>query len=78
MSVGDLSISGGADAWRKKAKSLDLMADTTAIPYAGGITLSDKLVDETDTDRVAPAFTRDQDNIPGGPESGDLEGSPST
>lgn len=67
MSVGDLSISGLADSWGTKAKRLDVLADMGATPYAGGITLSDKNTDQSDSDLVQPVFTRTQDDIPGGP-----------
>ena len=40
---------------------------TGAVPYAGGLTESDKLTAEQDTDRVAPFFTRDMLALPGGP-----------
>ena len=69
MSVGDLSISGLADSWGKKAKRLDVLADMGAAPYAGGITVSDKETDQTDSDIVQPFFTRTQDDIPGGPSA---------
>ena len=69
MSVGDLSISGLADSWGKKAKRLDVLADMGAVPYAGGITVSDKETDQSDSDIVQPDFARGQDDIPGGPQA---------
>ncbi len=40
-----------------------------AQPYAGGISISDKILNELDTDRVQPAFTIDMDDnyLPVGP-----------
>ena len=67
MSVGDLSISGGSETWTKKAMSYDRRADYSATPFAGGISIDSKQTYESDTDRVEPAFTRTQDDIPGGP-----------
>jgi hypothetical protein len=32
--------------------------DSSGVPYAGGISLADKLSRESDTDRTKPAFTR--------------------
>lgn len=63
--VGDLSIkwSQRSKAWADLAKGLQAGAPVGALggliaPYAGGISRSDKQLDETNTDRVKPAFTR--------------------
>jgi len=61
-SVGDLSISYSqiAKNYRDLVGQLQTQAITlggTAPPYAGGISVSDKQIDEGDSDRVAPAFT---------------------
>ena len=53
----------------KLAESLEKQAGRQfAIPYAGGISKAGKLTRESDTDRVAPAFTRELHNYPGGDE----------
>ena len=64
--VGDLSIKR-ADAayYRDLAKQLQRMSALQSAPYAGGISQSDKASVESDTDRVKPAFTRDQFANPG-------------
>jgi len=58
-SVGDLSIaySRRAAEYRETAKRLERLSVVTAIPYAGGISRSDKDALEEDTDRVEPAFS---------------------
>ncbi len=63
-SVGDLSISFSQrqEAYTKMFNRLERLAavhGTGAPVYAGGISESDKEIDETDTDRVQPAFTVD-------------------
>jgi len=64
QSIGDLSISYSQrqKAYTDLAVKLRMQATTKgglglATPYAGGIRRSDKEIDETDTDRVKPAFT---------------------
>lgn len=44
-------------------------AELGAIPYAGGISITDKEAREALTDRVEPAFTRDMHRMPGDDES---------
>lgn len=63
--VGDLRIEHTDTAKRyfTLADSLTAQAGTVgglAAPYFGGRTYSDKEIDETDTDRVVPAFRVDQ------------------
>ncbi len=59
-SVGDLSISYGERVTNYKSLLGQLRMRSSiqsAAPYCGGISVSDKLTDEADTDRVAPAFS---------------------
>lgn len=60
--VGKLSISMSQAAERYLSLADRLRSDVTMDsgsggPYAGGISRSDKEADETDTDRVSPAFS---------------------
>lgn len=69
-SVGDTSIQMGelATNYRNLIKDLEkeLMASgSTGRPFAGGISQADKRAREDDTDRVAPAFSRDGVGSPG-------------
>lgn len=60
--VGALSISASQRFDHFTSLSSRLRATTTALlsaPYAGGISVADKDVAESDTDRVAPSFSRD-------------------
>lgn len=57
-SVGDLSISGFGKSWKDLAAEYRRHADSHVVSYAGGLSISDKQMAETDTDRVRPAFTR--------------------
>jgi hypothetical protein len=67
--VGELSIkySGVATAWGKLADELDTKGKTKGSPqlFAGGISASNKLTQEQDSDRVDPAFYRDIFDFPG-------------
>lgn len=59
--IGDyrVSLSQVAERYRLLAKELESEAGlVSAIPYAGGISASDKKRQEEDTDRVEPAFRR--------------------
>jgi hypothetical protein len=61
MSVGDLSIDYGSIAtfYNNLVASLRReLATTSARPYAGGQSISDKESKEDDDDRVSPAFKR--------------------
>jgi hypothetical protein len=44
---------------KSRAESLRARASSSAIPYAGGISLADKGIVEADTDTTPPAFGRD-------------------
>lgn len=48
-------------------------AMVAAVPFAGGISLSDKQAREDDSDRTKPAFTRDLHENPGLPSFDDSE-----
>lgn len=56
--VGKLSISmaQASQGYFGLAKRLRSEISLSGAPYAGGISVSDKAVDTSDTDRVAPAF----------------------
>lgn len=58
--VGSLSIqwSQRFDHYTALAAKLRRNSSVIALPYAGGVSISDKTTRETDTDRVAPAFYR--------------------
>lgn len=59
-SIGDLSISYGEIVSNYRSLLGDLRRKATialCTPYAGGISVSDKEIDEGDSDRVKPAFT---------------------
>lgn len=67
-SVGDLSLSYSQrkDAYEAMAARLTKQASSrSAVPYAGGISVSDKEIDKTDADAVQPAFVRGQFDFPG-------------
>lgn len=57
MTVGDLSIRRVVSEYRNLAKQLRSRGSRGAVPFAGGLTLSDKDTEKTDTDRVPPAFS---------------------
>ncbi len=67
--VGDLKISyGNADIneiLTAKAKQLRMLGVRKVLPYAGGISDSDKKAAEADTDRVKPHFRIGQFDHPG-------------
>lgn len=70
--IGDYSISASqrASAFFNLAKQLELSQKKNLVskvrPYAGGISVTDKQVDEQNTDRTVPAFSRNDMNFPGG------------
>lgn len=70
-SVGDLSISWSqiAKGYQALIASLSLQAALSgaAAPYAGGISISDKQIDEANTDRVEPAFKKGLHDFHGEP-----------
>lgn len=61
---GTVMVDYGARSAQYMALAAQL-AQRLAMPFAGGISESDKLAREQDTDRVQPTFTRDQDQYPG-------------
>jgi hypothetical protein len=69
--VGDLKIDYGAggsgvnEQLTAKAKQLRMDGVRSVKPYAGGISQSDKDDTESDSDRVAPAFSIGQHDHPG-------------
>lgn len=67
--VGKLKIdlSDIAKAWGTLADQLDVKGKTKGSPqlFAGGLSKSGKLTQEQDSDRVEPAFVRDQFRFPG-------------
>src|SRR5438132_890234 len=58
--VGDLSYTkGDANYYKQLATEYRLQAGLRAVPYAGGISRSDKQSVRQDTDRVAPNFAKE-------------------
>ena len=73
MRLGDYSISMSqkAESFAARARQLRIASGIRiGVPYAGGISVSDKGAQEEDDDRVQPAFRRRMMNNPG---SGDEE-----
>jgi len=67
--IGDYRVSLSAIAERYRALAKDLAGKAAlagAVPYAGGISASDKLRQEGDADRTAPAFRRGMFESDGG------------
>lgn len=67
-SMGDLQISYSdvVKNYKELLRRLQAQASAQAVaPYAGGISVVDKQVDEEDTDRVAPAFYTGMHDYPG-------------
>jgi hypothetical protein len=82
VSVGDVSKSadGIAAAFSARAKELDPNGVTTAVGYFvlpsfGGLSIPSKQTLDDDTDAVQPSFRRGMNDIPGGPDDSDAEGS---
>ena len=68
QNVGDLQVaySDRRESYEKVADDLARRANLYgAEPYAGGISRTDKQINENDTDRVDPLFKREQFNYPG-------------
>lgn len=57
LTVGDLTIRRSISEYRGLAKTLRARGTRGAVPFAGGITVSDKEVERSDADRVPPAFS---------------------
>lgn len=64
-SIGDLSISSQSGGFSALATRYRMLATRGAMPFAGGISVSDKETRTADTDRVRPAFTRELHQTPG-------------
>ena len=65
QAIGDMRVdlSQKADNARKQAEELRALAgreNLVPVPYAGGISISDKNIDRENTDRVDPFFTSGQ------------------
>ncbi len=65
QSVGELSVSMSqkAEAAREQAaelKALALREGSVPVPYLGGMSISDKDIDDQDSDMVRPSFRRGQ------------------
>jgi hypothetical protein len=58
------TFSAKANAYRRAALGYeqDAMVRGGALPYAGGISFNDKIMNESNTDRVPPQFTIDMDD----------------
>lgn len=58
------TLSSRAKAYAARANELEVQASVRSggLPYAGGISVSDKIQQELDLDRVPPAFTVDMDD----------------
>ena len=56
-------LSNRATAYARRARDLEIQAKARggAIPYAGGISIIDKITQELDPDRVPPSFNREMD-----------------
>jgi hypothetical protein len=73
--VGDLRLSASQRAahYQALAATLTRRAQIAgAVPFAGGISASDKQAQDDDIDRVRPAFSRDMQSVPGN-EPADLD-----
>jgi len=69
-----VSLSKKADAFAARAKQFKSEGQlSSALPYAGGISVSDKVMQMEDTDRVRPYFSKYMDDTPGVPQNGDLQ-----
>lgn len=72
--VGDLSIQWAeiANNYRDLRKELEILAtrhEGVPVPYAGGISKTDKDIEESDEDRVEPYFVTNQHSWAGTPVS---------
>lgn len=64
-SVGDLSLSGLGENYVTLAQRYRMRADSSATPFAGGISVDDKDTRAQDTDRVQGAFRVNLHDTPG-------------
>ena len=65
LRVGDLSIQYGVAEYRSLAKQLRERGTRGAVPFAGGITQSDKDAELADSNRIMSAFTIGMHDDPG-------------
>ena len=56
LTVGDLSVGYSAGEYKALAKSFRIRGSRAAVPFAGGITQSDKNTETADSDRAEPSF----------------------
>ncbi len=58
------TLSARATAYARRAADYEAQANIFggATPYAGGVSISDKVINERNTDRVQPQFTIDMDD----------------
>ena len=66
--VGDLSITYDVGFYRSLAADLRARGMTNQMPYAGGISITDKLAVQANPDWVPPAISRGLDNNPAAPQ----------
>lgn len=66
--VGDLSITYDVGFYRALAATLRARGLTHQTPYAGGISIADKIAQQGDSDWVPPAISRGLDNNPAAPQ----------
>ena len=65
--VGELAIKYNVQFYQSLAGSLRARGAGHQIPYAGGISVADKLAQQSDPDWVTPDFARNLDNNPAAP-----------
>ena len=68
--VGSLSITYGSQYYSQLAASLRARGSLYQVPTAGGLSKSEKLAEQQDTDRVKPQFEIGMQDIPG---TGDVQ-----
>ncbi len=68
--VGELSITYDVAFYRMLAGQLEARGAGHQVPYAGGISVADKIAQQSDTDWVTPAIVRGLDNNPQAPNPG--------
>jgi hypothetical protein len=56
LTVGDLSVAYSAGEYKSLARNFRIRGSRAAVPFAGGIKVSDKNTETDDTDRVPHAF----------------------
>ncbi len=68
--VGELAITYNVKFYQSLAGSLRAQGSGHQVPYAGGISVADKIAQQSDTDWVTPAIVRGLDNNPQAPNPG--------